>query len=368
MGNEVSCCANREKPAEFKAVEGEGEEPIAPSFEDEPEPGPPTQEAECLVSCKNEVGGSAVWCPRRQRLCWLDLSKQELWSFEPKEGAAVHQSVDLGWQGGCLALRKENGFVVCSALGIGLLDDSVVQHEGPRLNPRIVCHPVESEGLDSDVVRLHSGRVDPDGRLVIGTYHTKYELFTDELGSLVNDNLPDGKDPRGGVYRVSVTSSYIWGPQGQLEALSGLGKVCLANGMAFAEGKDGSHVMYFVDTPTRQVRSFKYGDVLSGETTVTEPMLHKGGPNGACSDSEGGYWIAEQGAGRVVRVKDGQISMIVTVASSMVTSCTFGGPGLGVLYITTARLKDQDLSDNSGGLFACSSTGYTGIPENYFDG
>eukprot|EP00418_Pyrodinium_bahamense_P077136 CAMPEP_0179074004 /NCGR_PEP_ID=MMETSP0796-20121207/32863_1 /TAXON_ID=73915 /ORGANISM="Pyrodinium bahamense, Strain pbaha01" /LENGTH=359 /DNA_ID=CAMNT_0020771215 /DNA_START=53 /DNA_END=1129 /DNA_ORIENTATION=+ len=359
MGNGLPCCAFRnDKP---EGLEDTANTVVAGSFEDA-QPSIPTLEAKCVVQCQNDLGESVVWCSRQQRLFWLDLAKNELWSLDPVGGAVARQEVEMGWQGGCLALREQGGFVISSALGIGLLDCAEVEDSGPKLQPKIVCHPIKSAGLDPTVVRLNDGRVDPQGRLVVGSFHKSYRDFSDDQGHIVEEKLPDQKDLRGSVYRISVTSSVFWGKTGQIEVLLGLGKVSVANGAAFAQ-EDGQHVMYFVDTPTRRVRCFKYGDALSGELFVTEPVWHQGGPDGACVDSDGGYWIAEYGGGRVLRIKDGSIDKVVCVGAPKVTCCAFGGPDLDTLYITTARRKDPDACEAAGGLFACQVPGCRGVPE-----
>jgi L-arabinonolactonase len=63
-----------------------------------------------------------------------------------------------------------------------------------------------------------------------------------------------------------------------------------------------------------------------------------GTPDGGAIDVEGCLWNAQWGASRLVRYRpDGTIDRIVGVQVEQPTSCAFGGPGLAVLYVTSAR-------------------------------
>ena len=63
-----------------------------------------------------------------------------------------------------------------------------------------------------------------------------------------------------------------------------------------------------------------------------------------------------------VLAPDGTIDRIVEMPVSNVTTCTFGGPELKTLYITTAMRRDERLS---GGLFRLE-VDVPGLPENVF--
>jgi len=325
--------------------------------------------ATCVHECHNELGESVIWCTKKKRLYWLDLEKCEMWSYDPNLEEIRHQKVEMGWCGSCLALRQNGGFVVCSSAGVGLLESVELDETKPPLEPKEICHPIKSEGLNTRVVRLNDGKVDPEGRLVVGAYHTEYKTFCDDLGNLDKDKLTNQKgDPRGGVYRITTHNGYFgMGTYGQYAVLSNLGTVNCSNGMAF--GKHEHHnVMYFVDTPTRNVQCFEYGDKpLDKLSDVTTPEnFTVGRPDGACVDAQGGYWVADFGGGRVLRIHSNEVTAVVTVDAPQVTCCAFGGPDLDTLYITTATRCDPSPTDRAGGLFQCKIPGIHGYPEPYF--
>ena len=89
-------------------------------------------------------------------------------------------------------------------------------------------------------------------------------------------------------------------------------------------------------------------------------------------DEEGFIWNARWGGGCLIRwAPDGTIDRTVKIPSQLVTSATFGGEDLDVLYVTTARymVSEQDLREQpqSGGIFALDP-GVKGIPEVPFAG
>ena len=97
-----------------------------------------------------------------------------------------------------------------------------------------------------------------------------------------------------------------------------------------------------------------------------------GAGDGSTIDEEGFIWNARWGGGCLIRwAPDGTIDRTVKIPSRLVTSATFGGEDLDVLYVTTARymVSEQDLRERpqSGGIFALDP-GVKGIPEVPFAG
>src|SRR5579875_2182662 len=125
----------------------------------------------------------------------------------------------------------------------------------------------------------------------------------------------------------------------------------IPNGLGWTT--DGTRAFHN-DTPTRRV------DVLDWDP---EQGLHHrrpfvqveggDGPDGLCVDAENGVWTAVWGAGAVHRYDaDGRLSAVVEVPAAQVSACTFGGPGLDRLFITTSRDGMQDPEPAAGALFS----------------
>ena len=78
-------------------------------------------------------------------------------------------------------------------------------------------------------------------------------------------------------------------------------------------------------------------------------------PDGLTIDAEGGVWVALWEGGAVRRyAPDGTLDAVVSLPCGLVTACTFGGPDLDELFITTSRLGLPAGADPAGGsLFRC---------------
>jgi len=89
-------------------------------------------------------------------------------------------------------------------------------------------------------------------------------------------------------------------------------------------------------------------------------------------DDEGYLWVALFNGGSVHRYSTkGDLDTVIEVPAAKVTCCTFAGPDLADLYITTASidLSDEERKDqpSAGGLFRCQP-GVTGHAPFAFGG
>jgi sugar lactone lactonase YvrE len=98
-----------------------------------------------------------------------------------------------------------------------------------------------------------------------------------------------------------------------------------------------------------------------------------GNPDGLTVDAEGCVWVALFGGSAVHRyTPDGDLLAVVPIPAAQVTACTFGGPNLDRLYITTSRegLDDaaQATQPLAGALFSVDVPGVRGLPALEFTG
>jgi sugar lactone lactonase YvrE len=137
--------------------------------------------------------------------------------------------------------------------------------------------------------------------------------------------------------------------------------VTISNGLAAAP--DGTR-MYYVDTATGRVDVF---DLVDGLPANRRPAVAVDGhPDGLTVDAEGGIWVALWGGSAVHRyTPSGALDTIVRLPVPQVTACTFGGPGLDRLYVTTSAHGCDD--PLSGALFAVDP-GVCGLPVTGFAG
>jgi sugar lactone lactonase YvrE len=143
---------------------------------------------------------------------------------------------------------------------------------------------------------------------------------------------------------IGITNTYVWSP----------------DGTRFYNG----------DTDANAISVFDF-DMRTGDISNERPFFvgyERGGPDGSAVDRDGYVWNARYGGGCVVRISpSGGIDRVVEVPTPAVTNCTFGGPDLKTLFITTARGGEGAANGDrfAGGLFAIRVE-VPGTPENKF--
>jgi sugar lactone lactonase YvrE len=164
--------------------------------------------------------------------------------------------------------------------------------------------------------------------------------------------------------RPGAAKLYRLDPDGTVHVV--LADVTVSNGLDWSP--DGSRA-YYNDTATYGIDVYEYdGDTgLSGRRlfAATEPYR----PDGLTVDGEGGVWVALSNGGAVRRyTPDGALDEVIELPTKKVTACTFGGPGLDELFITTSQEKiDVDTDPLAGSLFR-AKPGVTGLPVREFSG
>jgi sugar lactone lactonase YvrE len=287
------------------------------------------ERVECILQPSDQLGETPLWCERAQKLWWLDIEKPKLQSFDrlvqfheifPDRAASFLGSQALTESGGHLLARDLSLFV--------------------RAADGALAPFVEVEtGLDN---RLNDGRVDPWGRLWIGTMDNGLQR------------------PNGALYRVD--------PDRTVERI--FGDVIVSNGIAFSP--DGRR-FHFTDTRRHQSWVF---DMDPQDGTIANRRLFADysatgeRPDGACFDVDGGLWTAFFGGGRVVRyAPDGRVDTVIPLPVSNPTCVCFGGADFRTLYITTAAKfltpEQRAIEPLAGGLFAVEGVAQ-GFAENRF--
>jgi len=192
---------------------------------------------------------------------------------------------------------------------------------------------------DTDV-RMNEGACDPHGRFY--------------CGSMAYDQRPGG----GAVYRLD--------PDGSVRTV--LQHVTVSNGLDWSP--DGS-MAYYADTATRRIDVFDYdgGSGLTSRRPFVDLSAEGLRPDGLTVDAEGAVWVALSNGGAVRRyTAAGKLDAVVEIPVRKVTACTFGGPGLDYLYITTSREGLPAGEDLSAGSLFRIVVGHLGRPTREFAG
>lgn len=161
----------------------------------------------------------------------------------------------------------------------------------------------------SDRLRMNDGGCDPQGRFYCGSM-----TFA-------------GDTPEGVLYRLS--------PGGQVDAV--MGGLYTPNGLVYAA--DGG-TAFFIDTGTHAVRAYDVDDDgVWGDLRILAD-LGAGSPDGMTIDAEGNLWVAMWGDSCVICLDaetGRELERVEVEGASQTSACTFGGPDLDQLYITTSN-------------------------------
>jgi sugar lactone lactonase YvrE len=273
--------------------------------------------AELVVDARARLGEGPVWDAERQKLYWVDIQGQAIRLFDPE--SQTDQIISLGQMVGAVAPRAGGGLVAALQDGFALVDE--LTGEAKPVNGPLAGFPQN---------RFNDGKCDPQGRFWAGTM-----------------SLEKQRKPTGSLFLLDADHQIY-------KKLDG---ILVSNGLAWSQ--DG-RLMYYIDTGLLRVDVFDFEPVtatLSNRRTVIRVPEELGHPDGMTIDEQGKLWIALWGGSAISRwdPASGTLLELVRLPARLVTSCTFGGPDLDDLYITTARtgLDESVLAQQpqAGGLF-----------------
>jgi sugar lactone lactonase YvrE len=265
------------------------------------------QAAQVTQVCTDH-GEGAVWASQWGGLRFVDMMAGDVLSLQA-DGRVTRQSV--GDVAACLRPRTGGGMVVGRERGFALfgpdgeLDWSVELWSTPD-------------------VRMNDGACDPDGRFWCGSM------------------AYDQSHGAGSLYRLDPDRSTTLVQPG----------LTIPNGLGFSP--DGA-LAYHTDSPTGRITVYHYdrGQGLHAGRPFVEIDADDGVPDGLTVDADGNVWTAVYNGGQVrCYAASGELVEVVQVPARQTTSCTFGGPDLRDLYITTSREGMGDSAEpGAGALF-----------------
>jgi sugar lactone lactonase YvrE len=167
-------------------------------------------------------------------------------------------------------------------------------------------------------------------------------------------------------FRAGPAAMYALSPDGSIRpVLDGLG---VSNGIDWSP--DGRRA-YYADTLTGRIDVFDWDaeNGLQNRRPLVEIPAADGRPDGLTVDSDGYIWTGMYLGSAVRRfTPDGRLDDVLPVPVRGVTSCAFGGPGLGTLYITTTRGDGDPAEAATAGALFQADLGVTGRPIRTFPG
>lgn len=290
----------------------------------------------CVSSVAADLGESPCWDVARRRLYWIDAWRSRIHALDPATGEA--RCMELGAALGGLPIgsigRHAGGGMVAGVKG-------GFWHLDPE---RGTARPIAAVEADRPATnRLNDGKCDRAGRFWCASVNTDHRSATGALW-----RLEAGRPPA--VMQDGLT---------------------VGNGIAFSPD---DRTLYLADTFARTVWRYDF-DLASGALENRRPFIRTdhilGFVDGATVDADGCYWAALFRGGAVAQFDpDGRLMRHVRLPVTNPTMCAFGGPGLDVLYVTSASrfldaaaLAAQPLA---GRLFAIEGLGVRGLPEPEF--
>lgn len=264
-------------------------------------------------------GEGPVWFSDPGELRFVDMLAGDICTVDHATGNVSR--LHIGTVAAAFRPRTSGGMVAAIERGFAYID------------PDGTVHPL-GELWSDDGIRMNEGACDPDGRFYCGSMAygattgagTLWRLDTDGTTSVAIEN-------------VTISNGLIWTPDG---------------GTA-----------YYIDTPTKRVDAFDYDTDrgLTNRRPVVTIQAERGGPDGMTLDTEGYLWVAIWGGNAVHRyAPDGRLDGVVDLPVSRVSACTFGGPNLDELFITTSRQGLVDDSEPAAGAIFSTKPGVHGLP------
>ena len=250
-------------------------------------------QAEHFLPAQSQLGEGPLWHPEPLMLYWVDIEGEKFHRYSLENGQ--WNTFELGQEIGCLALRKSGGLVLGIRDGLAFWDQDTAEIE-------MIANP--EDGRKN--ARFNDGKVAPGGRFWAGTL---------------------GEDRQSALYRVD--------PDLKVHVMET--GIQISNGIGWSPDHK---VMYYTDSSPRMIYAYDY-DLESGSISNRREFVkvpdEDGYPDGLTVDSEGYIWSAHWDGWRVTRYDpEGRIESVVYLPVQRPTSCTFGGPELNQLFITSA--------------------------------
>jgi sugar lactone lactonase YvrE len=283
----------------------------------------------CIAETSDLLGESPVWDDQQNCLWWIDILGRKLHRHQNEREACNTETWDLEQICGSIGLWDSSALVAATRTGFGRLypREGKVEHFNTPLS-----------GISD--IRFNDGRNDRRGRFWAGTVQEK------RVRGAASLYMFEGRSFVEVISGLTVVNGIAWSPDGKI--------------MYFSDSFDS--VIYAVDVDRK-------GNVAKRRVFSQYPP-ELGTPDGATVDTSGNYWSAAFSGSHVAKFSpDGRLETAIKLPVSHPTSCTFGGPGMSTLYVTSAKARlseEQKATQPQAGHLFAVSTGESGFVEPRF--
>ena len=255
---------------------------------------------ETVLKADATIGESPTWVAAEHAIYWIDVKAPSLNRYDLRDGTNRSWTVtsDLGGY----AMTGDGGALVALRRGLFRLDlDNGDLDE------------IAPPPFDPALFRFNEGACDASGRFWIG-------VMFDPLD-------PSAPEQPGRLHSFT----FAGGLRAEPDAAE------LHNGMAWSA--DGRR-FFLSHSNAREIIVFDYdpdrGRLSNRRLFATIPEA-LGIPDGAAIDTDGGYWCALHGGGKLRRFNaDGSVDRDIDLPVSQPTMCVFAGPDLDAMFVTSA--------------------------------
>jgi sugar lactone lactonase YvrE len=292
-------------------------------------PFPPGQDWRLIPRTrKDRLGEGIMWSPRRRAIFWVDILEPHLSMLTLDSGEVRHWPLgeSITW---ILEREGRDDFLVGGKRGFSVL----------TLEPFSIT-PFGHPEPDLPKNRLNDAKTHPSGRFIYA-------------GTMTEGSGP----PAGSLYRIDRDLTWR-----RLD--TGYG-VC--NGPTFS--LDG-RIMFHADSPRKIVYAYDVGadGALSNRRIWRRFPDEWGAPDGMTTDADGFIWICHWDGARVSRFRpDAALDRHIALPARQVANCTFAGPGLDRMFVTSAALGSDRDAAVAGALYEVRP-GARGLPPPLFKG
>ncbi len=288
-------------------------------------------DVQCVWEEPAVLGEGPLWVVKENAVYWVDIVSKKVHRYGVADDARRTWAFETVVTS--LAERRQGGLVGTVRDGFAFIDLEAGTFE-----------PIAMPEADMPENRFNDGKVDENGRYWAGSMDDGEKLATGSLYRLDGDLA---------LHKMDTNYS-------------------ITNGPTFSV--DGQ-TLYHTDTAKRTIFAFDFnedGAISNKRVFVKLVAEEEGYPDGMTVDSENCIWLAHFAGSRITRYSpQGKVLQVIAMPVPNITSCTFTGPDLDTLYITTARhlLNEEGIRKypRSGSLFSCKP-GVTGLPTPLFAG
>ena len=255
-----------------------------------------------LLEERMRIGESIIWDDQQQALLWVDVGYPSyLYRFDEARGTSDRIEYD-GLLAGVTLTDSPDTVLLLSDTGLKLC----------YLPDRRIEHFLDVEP-DQPANRCNDCGVDAAGRLWFGSMEN----------NINRDN-----------------SGHSIGKQGSLYCLSGKQLIRHETGLGIPNtllwSPDNRH-FYSADSMKSTIYCYEYDSTGLSARSIFSDTKTDGVPDGSTIDVKGNIWNCRWGDAAVfVIAPDGSLVSTIPIPALQVTSCTFAGPDMTTLYVTTA--------------------------------